>query len=211
MISEKLPPPIVLNSLDCGRSEDIIEYVYQNYFKYEFMDKQKRERLFGKFIYLDLDFIDYRPERFWHIISFKPSEEKYTVNPCVNANDSLLCDKLKTNCYDKMCIPGDYRLKNRCECVYRLRRIHWVNPILKLANNKDSDVKVWFEDARDAKNKKNRKIYVRFQDKLADYLIILIDGTLNRKNGYKFVTAYPVVHNGTKRRLDRSFKNYEKY
>jgi len=95
MFSSKLPPPIDLSSLTNRKLEDIIEYVYQNHFKNEFMSKEVREKLFGRFIYLDIKFLDYKPEKFWHIITFKPEEEKYTVDPCINAEDLLICKDAK--------------------------------------------------------------------------------------------------------------------
>jgi hypothetical protein len=209
MTSSKLPSPIYIDLSKDEEFKAIIDYVYQSYFKDEFMNKEKRERLFDKFIFLDLNFIYYKPERFWHIISFEPNDEKYTVNPCVNANDLLICNKNKSNCYDCICIPMHQKLKNRCECIYRLRRINWINPILKLANEKDECIKVWFEDDKDENNIPLRKTYIRFEEGLADYLIVLCDFNMNGMAVYKFVTAYPVVHNGTKRRLNLSFKKFK--
>lgn len=128
MISPKLPEPIDLEGK--GNLSEIVEFVYQNYFKYDFMDKHNRERLFGKFIFLELDFIDYRPERFWHLISFAPSAEKYTVNPCINTEDQILCNNIKHKCDDTIVIPNTKRLKNRSICIYRLRRIHWIKNLV---------------------------------------------------------------------------------
>lgn len=190
---------------------EVVHHTYENYFKNDFMDKEKRNKLFGKFIFIPMDFIEFKPERFWHIISFKPGEEKYTVNPCVNIYDSVLCKFLKSRCNEQVDMPTEKRLRGRCECLYRITRIHWINPILGLANKNDGNVKVWHEHVKDGStNKMVMMKYVRFEHETADYLIVLRENPMNKLNNYKFVTAYPVVHNGTKRRLDRSYKKFIK-
>lgn len=205
-----LPPPIEIDINDYDSLEKLINFIYENHFKLNFMDKYQRPKLFGKFIFLDLDFINYKPERFWHIISFEAEEEKYTVNPCINIADQAYCNRMKTKCDEGLFLPKEPRLENRAECIYRMRRLNLLNPIIDLANAGSTLVKVWTEDEITADLKNIRKVYIRYQDDLIDYLIILIDGSITGKNGYKFVTAYPVVHNGTKRRLDNCFKNYAK-
>lgn len=208
MYSDRLPPPIPIAEGQFNNLKETIEYVYEDYFKKQFMDKDKRVKLNEKFIYLRLEFLNFKPERFWHLISFNPSEEKYTVDPCTNAEDLLLCKEVKIECYKHLQIPKHYKLNDRAECMYRLRRINWINPILKLANKKDKSVKIWHEDMRGLKNKIVRKVFIRFQDGLADYLIILIDNSINNKQNYTFVTAYPVVHNGTRRNLNKGFEKF---
>ena len=91
-----------------------------------------------------------------------------------------------------------------------MRRLNFINPILNLANTESEYVSVWSEDSTTKELKPIRKVYIRYQDDLQDYLIVLIDGEIVGKASYKFVTAYPVVHNGTKRRLDRSYINFNK-
>lgn len=208
-MSNKIPPPIDINEAGYSINE-VVNYVYSNYFQNDFMDKNKRTKLYNTFIYLDLNFIEYKPERFWHIISYNPSEEKYTVNPCVNSDDLVLCENFKIDCNNNLCIPEEAKLLDRCDCIYRLRRINWINPILKLANENDSNVKVWYEDYKDDKNNINRKVFVRFKHGIIDYLIVLIDRRLNGEKRYKFVTAYPVTHNGTKKRLNASYSEFIK-
>lgn len=208
MKHEKLSPPIELDLNEFQSLQEIIDFVYSNYFKVDFMDKNKRERINGDFIYLDLDFVEYKPERFWHLISFNPSDEKYTVNPCVNSRDFIMCRNLKEECQNSLSSAFETKLKERCECIYRLRRIHWINEILKLANENDESIKLWYEDIRGEDNYVIRKTFIRFQEGVADYIIILMDGTVYNKKGYKFITAYPVVHNGTKKNLDNGFREF---
>lgn len=211
MKSAKLPLPIDIKLYEKKTLLDVIDYIYYNYFKCDFMDIKRRNKLFGKFIFLDMDFLNYKPERFWHIISFNPNQEKFTVSPCVNSKDYLLCKSLKSKCEECLHIPLDERLKDRCECLYRLTRINWINPILELANKKDESVKVWCDMKKDKSNGKTMKItYIRFEHELADYLIVLRDNPKNRQNEYKFITAYPIVHNGTKKRLNNSYNKYIK-
>lgn len=202
-----LPPPIDIKIDDFDTLENLINYIYDEHFKPNFMNKQQRPTLFGKFIYLDLNFINYKPERFWHIISFKADEERYTVNPCINSEDKLFCKKKKTTCDSSLFIPQDQRLADRSECIYRMRRLNLICPIISLANQKNEHITMWSEEVSTDDLKIIRKVYIRYQDDILDYLIVLVDGEIIGKNNYKFVTAYPVVHNGTKKRLDISYAN----
>lgn len=194
--------PIDIDHLTNKSLKDIIDFVYENYFKNDFMDRDVRSKLNGKFIYLPMNFIEYKPERFWHIISFQDEDSKYTVKPCTNLELESTCLTYKSDCCENLSIPHYHTLTNRSECLYRLQRIHWINKIIKLANNSlDPRLNIWVERSYDNKKRVEYKKYIRFKDLTVDYIIIL----RKTPNSYVFITAFPVTTRKAKKNYSKKY------
>lgn len=194
------------------RSKCLSEPIYINFeelyskFQEVYGDKEKRVRLFGKFIFVDYSrFIKGKSELFWHLSSIE-STEKYSVNPCTNEVPLGEC-KYINHCENNENMSGDDLVKEikRIPCIYRGSRIIWIDEIIKLASEESKLVKVWEVYVR--KTGKT-KIKLRFQSDTVDYIIILIKNL--KTNSYKLITAFPVVYKASKRKFDKQYDNYLK-
>lgn len=208
MISSRLPLPIDLSKYGEINFLELLDCVYKDYFKNDFMNQNKREKLHGKFIFLDMRFYDYKPERFWHILSYKASDARYTLFPCVNTIDFVQCASYKEKCSSMIGLPNIPSLNDRCECLYRLKRVHWINPIIKYANKGDECIKEWSEEKTGYDGKIIRKKFIRYTEGMVDYVVILLEPQRGEQGSYKFVTAYPIVHKGTSKNLEDSYKEF---
>lgn len=192
-LNTKLSPPIVLDpNLNIHQQFD---YVYNNFFRNHFMNRDARPKLFDKFIFFKFDKMnDGKPERFWHIVSFEEDIEKYTVNPCANTTEAALCKNLKQDCIEKKAIPGNWELNGRTECLYRLARVHWISEIVELANKKDPGVWVTTGSRVNDKGKKTEIVKLWYREYDTDFVIIFHDSSSSGGSGsLRFITAYPLT------------------
>lgn len=189
-VSSKLSP---IKKVSDEKFEDIIEDAYE-VFRTEFMDKEKRPRLFNKFIFIDFKYwFDNKADCFWHLVSLHETE-RFGVFPCENNISEVVC---KENCISKI---KQVRIKNnqlRDLCIFRMLRIQWVMDIVKLADKKDENTKVWIKDD---------KLHIRYQHEDVDYVVIL----LNAKNRYQLISAFPVFYINKKKQFDNDYNNYIK-
>lgn len=204
----ELPEPIILPEKYKNKIcyKDAIYFVYNKYMKNEFFDIDKRPKLKNKFIFVDTrekNLIEGLPERYWHITTFRDDME-YSIDPCLDLNDRIFCKNQKDACSINLTVPQqNYNLENRTECIYRLRRVNRIVPIIKMANYGDERVKIWRKKPKQ-RNKKD-KVFLRFQESIYDHIIILLDWG----NMYKFVTAYPVSHRLTKKDFDKNYREFK--
>ncbi len=201
-ISRKLSNPIDYNGLTF---EEMLEEA-RIYFSDIFMKKSSRPKYNGKDIFFNMNtsygMFDLRyPEKFLHITSLDDAD-KYNVYPCTNDYAYEQCDIM---CEGPSSI-GFYSVLGRWECVYRLRRIHWIREVLDLANKSDPDITEWDVVEIDHERGKYNKRFIRYHCGIDDYVIIL------REDGkkYTFLTAFPVVSKDRKKEYDRQYRRYVK-
>lgn len=187
-VSSKLSP---IKEVSNEKFEDIIENAYE-IFRYKFMDKNNRPTLFDKFIFIDFKhWVHNKADCFWHLVSLHETEQ-FGVFPCENNISESIC---KENCISEV---KQVRIKNnqlRDLCIFRMLRIEWVMDIVKLADRKDENIKVWIKDD---------KLHIRFQHEDVDYVVIL----LNAKNRYQLISAFPVFYINKKKQFDTDYNNY---
>ncbi|WP_421663688.1 hypothetical protein [Lysinibacillus telephonicus] len=198
-----LSKPLIL---DQPTLEEKISFVVEN-FNEIFLKQENRPLFNNKTIYFEVS-KEYRgmvhpyPEKLMHILSLEDKGEM-AILPCNNDISNLICQN-KCRLRNAML---DFQLLQRQECFYRMSRIHWIPEIIKLANNNSPHIKVWEEHTRNKKGKKVTKTFIRYQEGLIDYIIILAHRT---KDGllanYIFETAFPVFYERSKKQYDRSFE-----
>lgn len=175
------------------------------YFTMNFINVDERRHINGDFIFVKNDLRSGMYERFLHSISMK-DKEYYTMYPCNNDITYVGCT---TNC-EVGKSPEVFQRLNRSLCLYRLSRIFWLPEIIDLANENNSNIKIWRKEEQDKSNDKWRwKRFVRYNNGLADYILVFNEKYKNGKfNLLDFRTAYPVFIKRDKINFD---KDYEKY
>lgn len=178
-------------------------------FNERFINKDKRPKLYGYFIYFETNRMFYGkelpyPEKLLHIISNDISSD-LDILPCINDPASVIC---KTKCKIRFA-NFTFNLLGRQECYFRMARIHWIPEIINLANLNSENVKVWEEKKGNAKNKKKvTKTFIRYQNDIVDYIIILKNRNKEGKLvNYVFETAFPVFFTRTKEQYNISYNN----
>lgn len=177
-----------------------------------FIKKDVKPSLKGCSIYYNLnkknDSITYKfPPIFLHSISFSNKDTDYEekssfdILPCNNDQALLLC---QNNCKMSDNDLPDFAFLDRYFCYYRLSRVHWIKDVIAYANKDNSNIKIWTKEKKNQKGKKFTTYFVRYCDKLDDFVVIFI----KRNNMLYFQTAYPVILRRAKRSFD---KDYEKY
>ncbi|WP_127575242.1 hypothetical protein [Paenibacillus barengoltzii] len=204
MHSTKLPPPLIIDD-DYNVS---IEHFYEN-FKVGFMDKNKRPRLFGKFIYVNCrNWIEKKSDTFWHLIAFDEGEsESFNILPCNNDVAQEICPE---NCIIKQ-FSIELNTKKRDLCLYRGARINWISPVIELANKQDPNIQYWRKQEYNFKKRmREGKTYIRFKHETVDYLIVLAEkyNDNGELNNYHFITAFPVFYLNKKRLYDKDYLNF---
>lgn len=183
----------LINIDDKKNLEDVIECTYEE-FKKNLMDKGKRPRLLGKFVFIKFNWwIDYKAEMYWHLISLH-EVERFGVFPCENFISENICIK---NCKTKL---KQVTLKNkqvRDICVYRALRINWIIDIINLANKNDANIKKWIKDD---------KLHIRFQHEDVDYILIFEIYS----DEYQLVSAFPVFYINKKETFDNDYNTFKK-
>jgi hypothetical protein len=169
-----------------------------------YTDNSRKPKLYGKDV-----FIDFRkyprdniyPDMFLHLTGFKvddPSNYKSAYNCTSSPKIISLC---KDNCMDKKIKfigKNDYW---RVPCIYRTIRMHWINNIINLANQKDSTIK-YLETYNKAQGRTEVKI--RFEDTNCDYLLILE----KKKSKFSLISAYPLILKGHRKRFEKEYTKY---
>lgn len=181
---------------------DLIEN-YQHMYE-EFLNKDKRPKLKGIFIYINNREVYGMNERYLHSISIK--ENEYQIHPCVNDESYLHCNSKCELDENPVCINS----LNRTLCYYRLVRVIWLNDIIKLANEDDENIKMWSYEFKDKTNgKKTNKRFVWYKNGLANFVIVFEekyrDGKLNLLD---FRTAYPVVLRRSEKQFEQQYNKY---
>lgn len=185
--------------------DEKIKFVVEN-FSEKFLKQENRPLFKGKPIYFEMSkehhhMVHPYPEKLMHIISLEDKGVK-EILPCINDFSSLIC---QNKCSLRNALL-DFQLLQRQECFYRMSRIHWIPEIIELANSNYSHIKVWEEHTLNSKRKKITKTFIRYQEGLIDYVIILAH---RKKDGqlvnYIFETAFPLFYERTKKQYDRSF------
>lgn len=198
----KLSSPIDYSGLTF---EEMLEEA-RIYFSDIFMKKGVRPKYNGKDIFFSMSsssgmFDLGYPEKFLHITSLD-DEDKYNVFPCTNDYAYEICDIM---CGGPSSISF-YSVLGRWECVYRLRRIHWIREIIDLANKRDPHITEWDVVEIDHERGKYNKRFIRYHYGIDDYVIILRED----KKQYIFITAFPVVSKARKKEYDRQYNRYIK-
>jgi hypothetical protein len=86
--------------------------------------------------------------------------------------------------------------ENRLPDLRRCERIRWPRPIIE--HEKDSRIKMW-------ENKRGQEIRICLWLEDREYLVVLA-----KRTGYILLwTAYPVIENHRKRKLQREYDNYK--
>lgn len=192
MISSKLPPVLDISNLNS--TEDIIEFIYENFQK-EYTGPENIRYLHGEKVHFDYSRIHKDKFLFfWHLISLS-SSEKFNVLPC-NNDISLI------KCSDHNCLTQNNYIElpkgKRNICFYRGIRVHWIGKIIELADKNDPFITQWEQDD-------NNCFYIRFQHETTDYLVVLT----MKKNGFLFVTAYPLFYINKKQVCDKQYELYQ--
>lgn len=184
----------------------VFEQAY-SIFKNEILPREKRPKLFGKFIYIDEKLGAKNIENsFWHIASIGEDDSKYDMFPCENHVASMYC-KFKCNVnHDENFLKEDYSIP----CLFRAHKIGWIKSIINLANmdKGNPQLKIWKVFY---KRTWENRLLIRYMNGLIDYVLIFSIVYKERKtdiNYYKFVTAYPVVLKSVKQRFDKEYKKY---
>lgn len=201
----ELSQPLIL---DHPTLKEKIDFVVRN-FKEIFLKQENRPLFNEKPIYFEIskmhNGVTYPyPEKLMHILSLGDKGEM-KVLPCNNDFSNLICQN-KCNIKEAMI---SFQPLQRQECFYRMSRIHWIPEIIDLANNGSKCIKVWEEEVKNKRGKKVSKTFIRCQEGIADYLIVLA----HRKkkgilNNYIFETAFPVFYERSKKQYDKSFEKY---
>lgn len=197
-----LTEPVKVNKYDNIISQ--IEEIY-HYFCKAFIDNENNRHLQNDFIFVKNNFISGMHERFLHSVSME-DKEFYNIYPCNN-------DRTYVDCYTRCKIsesPDIFKKINRALCFYRLSRVHWVPEVISYTNAENPNIKVWRKEEKDLTNGKWRwKRYVRYENGLADYVIIFNE---IYKNGdlylLDFRTAYPVFVKPDKIRFSKEYNKY---
>ncbi|WP_302334371.1 hypothetical protein [uncultured Romboutsia sp.] len=221
MDKSKLTPPIFYNG---DSIEEIIDSAYED-FKNGFMNKDKRPKYKGKFIFFNMnknikvmnkDAINEedrytnitltKAERFYHIISID-KKEYIQVFPCYNTPEYESC---QVEC-ETIRAKGEFIYLSRVECLYRLYRIHRISEVIELANADDKHIDQWVEIELDKKKNKIRKIYIRYTYGNDDYIVILKE-KVNRDKSiyYEFITAFPVFLKRNKDQYKEAYNSYKR-
>lgn len=181
-----------------------------NNFRPIFLDKSNRPEFMGKFIFFDMTatkgIVTFPyPEKLMHIMSLEPKNH-HTIFPCNNDESLIHCQ----NKCDSSCADEHFQLLKRNECYYRMARIHWIPEIINLANASNPSTQVWIE-SKSPNGKRFEKTFIRFQEGLVDYIIILRhvirSGTFTH---YALESAFPVFLKRNKIQFTKDFEAYTK-
>lgn len=187
----------VINPSNFSSAEELIEKAYI-YFQEKIMDRQTRDNFRGKFIFVDeKNWVEDKLDFFWHIVGLSEADIPFEIFPCTNDFPTYsLCGE---NCETKEW-SVQTKTKLKIVCLYRAIRILWICDVLKLANNNDSNIKVWVKEDR---------IFIRYLNNMDDYVVIL-EKLKKSKEMYKLVTAYPVFYRDQKRNFKREHEKFLK-
>lgn len=195
---QDIPTSIEIEEIE--NHEDIIDLCYE-IFKDCVLSKKNRPKLFEFEVIVPVEpWIEYKAQAFWHIVSLS-EKDKSAILPCINDPSISKCDE---NCINHKYTVRLSNGESRDVCYYRATKAYWIQSIIRLANANDKNLKYWYK--KDNK-KKRRELYLRYQNKHIDYVVVLED-----KNSKKFVliTAYPVFYTNSKKGFDKDYQSYLK-
>ncbi|ELC8454423.1 hypothetical protein [Clostridium perfringens] len=181
--------------------------IFINELAEDFLNKRKREKLNGVFIYVNFEKIYGINKKILHSVSIK-DKEFYSSFPCVNDISYVYCKNRCSISEENILCASIF---NRAICRYRMARISWLWEVIHLANIGDENIKIWtktFEDKTTGAMNINKR-FVWYKKGLASYVIIFIEKFKDGKlNFLEFVTAYPVF---TRRTEEQFIKAYDEY
>ena len=172
--------------------DSIIKSTYEE-FKSKHMDRSIRPKeLLGKKLIMEFaNWVEYKADLYWHLISLSENEW-FNVFPCGNNLSSNIC---KENCLKKHRQITRTNGQVRTICVFRAIRVNWVIDIINLANKHDKRVRVW---------EKDNKLHLRYEYGEIDYIIIF--GV--KRNSYKLISAFPVFYINKKQTFNKDFNEF---
>ena len=188
--------PIDITGL--SKIEDIMQKCHEIFIA-TMASKENKPKLNDREILVPLKWLDYKAEIFWHSASIEP-KQKLDILPCNNDIASSVCANNCVVATDSIVLNGIEREK----CIYRATRVNWIRPVIEMYNNKDTRVKYW--EKVHTTNKKNR-LYLRYQEKEIDYLIVFEDKSDKR---VRFITAYPIFFLSAKNDYESDYQIYQK-
>lgn len=192
----KLSPPLTLMQ----DFQSSIDKAF-DYFKEHIFNRDVRPLLFDKNVFIEAnEMVEGRPVGFWHLVSLECGHKFAKVLPCCNDDSISLCAE---NCNtEKHQVSVQHGAEDRNLCLLRASRLPWIIDIINLANKNDPDVQVWLKPGG---NKKSDKLYLRYAQGGADYVLIF---TIE-KHFYRLISAFPVFYLHNKAELNTEFVNYK--
>ena len=203
IISDKLSDPMLYNGVSIEKIlDEAMDNFYHSFLKEEVKPKYNSKDIFFNMNKKYANFTLKYPEKFLHISSLDIDDTKYDMLFCEN-------DWAKNSCFNT-CENGssnnsNFRLIGRIECIYRINRLHWIPEIISIANSGSNNIKEWNHCYKNGKGILKTKRCIRYTDKAIDYIIILEES----KNGYDFITAFPVLLKSFRRRFDKEYSAYK--
>ncbi len=193
-MNDKLSPPLILT----GDFDESLNIAF-DFFNKALNDRNNRPTLFGKNIFIEAhELINAWPVGFWHIVSLE-DKHHFKVLPCSNDSNIDLCEQ---NCNDGIHqITIKYGAERRNICLLRASRMPWIVDIVKLADQKDPCVDVWFKPSN---GKLSGKLYLRYRHSGADYVVIFSA----EKKFYRLISAFPVFYVSEKSDFDKDYATY---
>lgn len=175
-----------------------------------FLEIKDRPNFNGKFIFFDMSktkgILSFPyPEKLMHIMSLEP-KNSHTIYPC---NNDIAFSYCQNQC-DASCANTHFKLLLRNECYYRIARIHWIPEIIHLANTSNPSVQIWIEKNTNGRRKTSEKTYIRYQEGIVDYVIILRhvmnkDGSFSH---YALISAFPVFLKRNKTQFSQAYQAF---
>lgn len=178
--------------------EKNLDIAYE-YFQGAINDRSKRPALFDKQVFIEAhEKIDGRPEGFWHVVSLETTHQ-FKVLPCVNDGNINLCGQNCNNNNHQVSVKYGVEVRNLC--LLRASRLPWIVDIITLANKNDPSVEVWLKPST---GKSSDKLYLRYNQDGADYVIIFSD----EKHHYRLISAFPVFYIREKEQFSKDYKKF---
>ncbi len=200
----KLSNPILLNKERsvCGNLIKLNKLAEKN-----FLNKYKREKLKGIFIYISIDKIYGINKKILHSVSIE-DKEYYSSYPCINDVSYMSCLN-KCSSFENNIICA--KRFNRAICSYRMTRLNWIWEVIHLANINDEDIKIWNKVFKDKTTGQLDvwKRFVWYKKELASFVIIFIEKYDKGKiKMLEFITAYPIFNRRTEQQFNNDYKEF---
>lgn len=193
-LNSDLPEPLIFP--ENKYLDDCIALGY-DYFQKNILKQDVRPKLFGKNVYVDANTKTSNVHSiFWHLSGLEEQVTKdLNILPCQNETCSHNC---MTNCERHLKKINEKNGTVKIPCLYRISRLNWVNEVINLANQNNSNITILTELKRTKRGTKERTI-LRYQYFNVDYVIILEE----RKTDFYFITAYPVFFAQDRKKFDK--------
>lgn len=169
------------------------------FFQENIFGDKKRLVLFDKEVFVEArEQIDNLPSGFWHAISLE-DYHRFKVLPCTNDGNINLCSQ-NCNCGQRQ-VTIKHGSEIRNICLLRASRLPWIIDIIGLANKDDPSVTIW---KKPSKGKQNDKLYLRYNNLGADYILIFSV----EKHFFRLISAFPVFYTNQKEEFDKDSMSY---